>query len=83
MKMRLTPQQSDLLIEVKEYFKWQQRLEFEEQPTCVVLKDLDENDAVDLRELCSDYLLEFGFDENYNANAKGKILEELVDMLYV
>jgi hypothetical protein len=83
MKVRLTPQQRDVLIEVKDHFKWQKRLDFEEQPTCVVLKDLDEDDALDLRELCSDYLVEVGFDEEYSANVKGKILEELVDKLYV
>ncbi|NKC13291.1 MAG: hypothetical protein GKR94_14175 [Gammaproteobacteria bacterium] len=83
MIVRLTSQQRGMLIEVKEHFKWQKRLDFEDQPTCVVLKDLDEDDAVDLRELCSDYLLEVGFDEEYNANIKGKSLEELIDKLYV
>ena len=83
MNVRLTLQQKELLIEVNVYFKWKQKLDFEEQRTCVVLKDLDENEAFDLRELCSDYLLEVGFDENYNTNTKGKILEELVYMLYV
>lgn len=81
MNVRLTYQQRDLLIEVREYFKWQKKLDFEDYPTCVVLQDLDEDDAVDLRELCSSYLLEVGFDEEYNDNIKGKIIEELVDKL--
>lgn len=83
MNIRLTFQQRDMLLEVKKHFKWENKLKFEEQSTCVVLKTLDEDNAVDLRELCSDYLLEIGFDEEYAANEKGKLLESLVDKLYV
>jgi hypothetical protein len=83
MNIRLTFQQRDMLLEVKERFKWENKLELEEHPTCVVLKNFDEDDAVDLRELCSDYLLEIGFDKEYAANEKGKLLESLVDKLYV
>ena len=43
MNVRLTPQQRDILIEVKEHFKWQKSLDFEDQLTCVVLQDLDED----------------------------------------
>lgn len=83
MNVRLTSQQKDMLIKVKEHFGWEKELDFEELATSIVLKGLQEDDAVDLRELCSDYLLEVGFDEEYVANEEGKILEELVDKLYV
>ena len=83
MNVRLTFQQKDVLLEVKKHFGWSKNLEFKMQPTCVVLKSLDEDDAINLRELCSDYLLEVGFDEQYSANEKGKLLEELIDKLFV
>ncbi len=83
MNVRLTFQQRNMLLKVKERFKWENNLEFEEKPTCAILKNFYEDDAIDLRELCSDYLLEIGFDEEYAANEKGKLLESLVDKLYV
>lgn len=83
MNVYLTSQQRNMLIEVKQHFKWNKMLDFEGRGTGFVLKDIDEDDALDLRELCSDYLLEVGFDSEYVANEKGRILEELVDKLYV
>lgn len=83
MNIRLTSAEKDMLIEVKDRFKSEKKLEFEMKSTCVVLKELTEDDAVDVRELCSDYLTEVGFDADYGTNEKGKILEELVDKLYV
>lgn len=83
MNVRLTADERDMLLEVKKHFGWESGINFNELPTCIVITDLDENDAIDLRELCSDYLLEIGFDEEYVANEKGKLLEELVDKLYV
>jgi hypothetical protein len=83
MNVRLTYQQKDMLIKVKERFKWDKEFNFEEYATTILLKNLEEDDAIDLRELCSDYLLEVGFSEEYIANEKGKILEELIDKLYV
>jgi len=44
---------------------------------------LSEDQAVDLSELCSEYLLEFGFDENYKTNDKGNVLEGLIDKLFL
>ena len=83
MNLRLNSKHKSILIEVKEHFGWEGEFKFDEQPTCIILKDLDENEAIDLRELCSDYLLEVGFDEEYVVNEKGKLLEALVDKLYV
>ncbi|MDX3775568.1 hypothetical protein QE250_15730 [Chromatiaceae bacterium AAb-1] len=83
MNVRLTPKQKDMLIKVKKRFKWGKKLDFEEQVTSIILKGLEEYDAIDLRELCSDYLLEVGFDESYVVNEEGRTLEELIDILYV
>jgi hypothetical protein len=83
MSFRITSQQKDMLIKVKEHFKWEKKLNFEEQPTGIFVKELEKDDVIDLRELCSDYLLEAGFDEDYVANEEGKILEQLVDKLYI
>lgn len=83
MNVRLTSQQKNMLIKVKKRFKWGKKLNFEEQVTSTLLKGLDEYDAIDLRELCSDYLLEVGFDENYVVNEEGRVLEDLINILYV
>lgn len=37
----------------------------------------------ELRELCTETLDVYGFDENYNPTYEGKKLEELIDKLYV
>lgn len=83
MNVQLTSRQRNMLIEVKKRFEWGKVLDFEECGTSIVLKDLDEDDAVDLRDLCSDYLLEIGFNAEYAVNEKGEVLEELVDKLYI
>ena len=44
---------------------------------------LSEDDADEIREMVVDYLLYTGFDDNYDTNKKGKLLESLVDKLYV
>lgn len=36
----------------------------------------------DLRDLCEDALIKIGFDEAYNLNENGKILEDLSDLIY-
>ncbi len=83
MNLRFNSKEKDMLIQVTKYFRWKKEFEFEEYFTSFVLKNFDEDDAIDLRELCSDYLLEVGFDEEYNANEEGNLLEELIDKLYV
>jgi hypothetical protein len=35
-----------------------------------------------LREACGDVLNRIGFDENYNPNADGQMLEDLIDQLF-
>lgn len=38
--------------------------------------------AADINYLCEDILVKIGFDENYEPNEKGRILEELMDIIY-
>jgi len=82
MRVRLTRPESEILAEVAKRFEWRGSLEFQEHYTCVVLDEIDEDAAIDLRELCSDYLTEIGFDKDYEPNTKGKLLETLVDKLF-
>ncbi len=44
---------------------------------------IDDKLADELRDLCTDKLDVCGYDENYNLNENGKILDALVDKLYV
>jgi hypothetical protein len=50
---------------------------------CIDLKSMAEDEAGSLRELCSDYLLWVEFDDNYVANNKGILLEQLIDKLFI
>lgn len=45
--------------------------------------ELEEVLSDDLREDVSNFLTEVGFDENYKTNTKGKILEGIIDKLFV
>lgn len=45
--------------------------------------DISDNLADTLRDLCGDELQIHGFDENYEPTTLGKILESLIDKLYV
>lgn len=83
MNIRITPQQQNVLCEVIDHFHWETGIIFEIMPTCVLIKSISDDDAIDLRELCSDYLLEVGFDDEYVANEKGRLLEELIDKLFI
>ena len=83
MRIRLTNAERLMLAEVKTRFEWKGDLAFQEHKKCIILDGLDINAAIDLRELCSDYLTEVGFDKDYEPNAKGKLLESLVDKLFV
>lgn len=83
MKVRLTKSEIEMLAEVAKRFEWKGNLEFQEHESCVVLDALDDDEAIDLRELCSDYLTEVGFDKDYEPNFKGLLLETLVDKLFV
>jgi hypothetical protein len=81
--IRLTTEQKAVITEVVERFEWDTNITFETQPACVVLKSMTEDEADDLRDLCSDYLLEVGFDDDYAANDKGVLLEQLIDKLFI
>ena len=44
---------------------------------------LSDDDADELRDLCTEFLDEYGFDENYVLTDKGEETENLIDRLYV
>jgi len=44
---------------------------------------LSEDQADELRDLCGDRLQTHGFDEKYQPTEEGKILEELIDKLFI
>jgi hypothetical protein len=44
--------------------------------------ELSEDDADDIRDLCGDTLQQIGFDEHYEPNKAGWILEGLVDKFF-
>jgi hypothetical protein len=46
------------------------------------LLDLSEDQADELRDLCSEHLLLVGLDEQYNPTSEGKILESLIDKFF-
>ena len=83
MKIRLSFDQKDILIKVIEYFNWFYKFDFTIHPTCVILDNIGEDEAIELRELCSEYLVKYGFDSNYNTNKEGKLLENLIDKLFI
>ena len=45
--------------------------------------ELSDDQADELRDCCTCKLDEIGFDENYEPSEKGKVLESLVDKLYI
>ncbi len=47
-----------------------------------ILEASDE-EFINLRECCSDYLLIVGFDKDYNPNEIGRSLESLIDKLFI
>ncbi len=53
---------------------------FEENNKYFLCGNID--DIIELNIIVHDYLIYCGFDENYEPNKKGKILEDLVDLLY-
>jgi len=45
--------------------------------------ELSDEHADAIRDLCGERLQEVGFDENYNPNEKGRLLESLMDKLFI
>ena len=84
MKIKLNVDELNCLKEAIEHeqLKFDIELKGLEKPDQFILI-VNEDQATDLREICSDYLLRVGFDKDYVANKKGTILETLVDRLYV
>jgi hypothetical protein len=48
----------------------------------IKLENIDEDSIDDIREWAIEYNLEIGFDDNYNANEEGKILNSIIDKFY-
>lgn len=83
MGIRITMQEKDMLKEVKNRYDWKNELKFDIQPKFVILESTNDDLIIELRELCSDYLQEVGFDDKYEPDEKGILLESLIDKLYV
>ena len=47
------------------------------------LLNISEEDADEIRDLCGDRLVEVGFDERYEPNKAGLLLEGLVDKFFI
>ncbi len=47
-----------------------------------LMLQIQEDIAEELREHCADYLLQIGFDSDYNPNEKENALESLIDKLF-
>jgi len=82
MKVRLKKEEAEILETVPGSEKLKSGWVFERHPSCVTLQ-ISEDDATELRELCSDHLLSLGFDKDYKPNSAGVLLESLIDKLFV
>ena len=84
MKTKLTRQ--EYLCLAQEGFlpdKLRRSLSVNEHSASVVTIECSDDAADEIRDLCGDRLQEVGFDESYNPNEEGQILESLVDKLLV
>ena len=45
--------------------------------------DIDDDVADELRDMCTNYLDEIGYDEDYEPTKNGEKLEDLIDKLFV
>ncbi|WP_299223802.1 hypothetical protein [uncultured Psychroserpens sp.] len=77
MKIKLSKKEYDYLLKFK---KVNNDMVSEESK---VIIDFDEDYLLDLHDWVNDQLLTTGFDENYELNDDGKILDNLVDILNV
>ena len=82
MEIKLKSLHHNQLLEVIKYYDWKSEVGFKEGDSKGIFIEATVDRIIELRELCSNYLAEVGFDENYEANDKGKLLEELIDVLY-
>lgn len=48
-----------------------------------IVVELSEEAASDVRDWASEQLQKRGFNENYDVNEEGQLLEDLIDVLYV
>jgi hypothetical protein len=79
MKVKLTPKEATVLREALA------QAGFNEAAITPTEKGvlLDGELATEIREICADYLMQVGFDEDYVATEKGLVLESLMDKFFV
>lgn len=47
-----------------------------------VYTDMDEDSLIDIHDWCVEKLQIVGFDENWELNEEGKVIDELIDIFY-
>ncbi len=77
MKIKLAKKESDYILEK---VLQKENSNFIE---AVKNRELSEDEANDIRDICLEKLDTIGYDENYELNDDGVILNELIDKLYI
>lgn len=84
MKINLNNNEAEVLSTIFSNTEYEGRIELEKSSNSGSYKlTIGEDDATELRELCSDILSKEGFDQDYKVTSKGEVLESLIDKLYV
>ena len=79
MKVRLSSAEREQLMRMR----GADGLVFEPTPSGDHVSAIPDDLADDLRERCADELLTTGFDQDYEPTPEGKVLESLIDKLYI
>ena len=82
MKVRLSEFELQLVNEAIKDAGSKFIIEVEEFSSKYIIS-LNDDEAEDLRGFVGDDLYKIGFDENYRTNAKGAVLEGLIDKLFI
>lgn len=77
MKIQLTKDEQNILSEIISKFEIQIGVRVAEEMT------LDDDLADEIRNKCGEHLLQAEFDKNYEPTDKGKVLEALMNKLYL
>lgn len=79
MRIKLSEREFKIIHEAVSFCK----IEIPSEVIAGLVEDISDETASVLRDCCEEYLLHIGFDEQYEPNDEGKILETLIDKLYV
>ena len=84
MTIKLTKTEREYLVTVvlKKYSSLMNIIEHSTIDNGKFSIDIDNVLADEIRDLCSEQLQISGFDEKYNLNEEGKMLENLIDIFY-